>query len=223
MEELLTYDELADRLGINRNAARVLVQRRRWRRSPGNDGRTRVHVPGEELEEQEAARRAPGHAPEYALHEPPHVGRHDESREGARAAHVRAHAPRAEADGGIAGIVGPVVEALREQLEAQRDDHQAERERLEAEIVRLQDEAERERAEARAAAERADRLLDEERSALAALLEQVRSLTDRLAALQTEAAAEREGDRERHAAELAALQAEIDALRRPWWRRMLRR
>jgi len=41
----LSYDELADLLGIERESARHLVFRRRWRRTKGNDGKTRVDVP----------------------------------------------------------------------------------------------------------------------------------------------------------------------------------
>jgi hypothetical protein len=47
--EWLTYDELADRLGIGRESARTLVKRKRWARQPGNDGRARIGVPLEEI------------------------------------------------------------------------------------------------------------------------------------------------------------------------------
>jgi len=42
---LLSYDELAERLGINRESARQLTLRKRWARRKGNDGRARVEVP----------------------------------------------------------------------------------------------------------------------------------------------------------------------------------
>lgn len=42
---LLSYDELAERLGINRESARQLTLRKRWPRRKGNDGRARVEVP----------------------------------------------------------------------------------------------------------------------------------------------------------------------------------
>ncbi|MEF2071080.1 hypothetical protein [Consotaella aegiceratis] len=42
---LLTYDELAARLGIERESARQLVLRKRWARQKGNDGRARIEVP----------------------------------------------------------------------------------------------------------------------------------------------------------------------------------
>lgn len=55
-EELLTYDEIAERLGISKNAARVLVQRRDWVRTLGDGGRTRVRVPVEAFKEARAVR-----------------------------------------------------------------------------------------------------------------------------------------------------------------------
>ena len=41
----MTYDELAEVRGIRRIAAVRLVQRYKWRRQAGNDGRARVLVP----------------------------------------------------------------------------------------------------------------------------------------------------------------------------------
>lgn len=43
--ELLTYRELADRLGVKLDSARRTARRKGWRREPGNDGTARVHVP----------------------------------------------------------------------------------------------------------------------------------------------------------------------------------
>ena len=55
----LTYDELAERLGIGRESARTLVKRKRWARQTGNDGRARIGLPVEELEARsESAARA---------------------------------------------------------------------------------------------------------------------------------------------------------------------
>lgn len=45
----LTYKELAERLNIKPESARKTAQRRRWRRTNGNDGTVRVHVPVEAL------------------------------------------------------------------------------------------------------------------------------------------------------------------------------
>lgn len=46
---LMTYDEIADALGIARESARQLVIRKRWSRSKGNDGKARIAVPLEAL------------------------------------------------------------------------------------------------------------------------------------------------------------------------------
>jgi hypothetical protein len=45
----LTYGELADRLGIEREAARQLVKRKRWPKWKGNDGQLKVSIPEEAL------------------------------------------------------------------------------------------------------------------------------------------------------------------------------
>lgn len=66
----LTYDELAERLGIERESARQHVKRKRWARRPGNDGKVRIGVPIECFENRDT----PTPAPETDLvHEPEHV------------------------------------------------------------------------------------------------------------------------------------------------------
>ncbi len=47
----LTYAELAERLGIEVASAKMRARRGKWRREPDNDGRTRVLVPSEVLED----------------------------------------------------------------------------------------------------------------------------------------------------------------------------
>jgi hypothetical protein len=42
----MTYQEMADRLGTKVESARRRAQREGWPRLPGNDGHTRVGVPG---------------------------------------------------------------------------------------------------------------------------------------------------------------------------------
>lgn len=59
----LTYPELAEAIGRSEIAARSMVKRNRWRRMVGNDGRTRVLVPFEDLEKvrsKTASRPDPG-------------------------------------------------------------------------------------------------------------------------------------------------------------------
>jgi hypothetical protein len=70
----LTYDELAERLGIERESARQHVKRKHWARQKGNDGRVRIGVPEEALsarsepdtEDDTAPVQAPAHAPVQA-------------------------------------------------------------------------------------------------------------------------------------------------------------
>jgi hypothetical protein len=45
----MTYDEVAEALGIARESARQLVIRKHWARRKGNDGRARIAVPEEAL------------------------------------------------------------------------------------------------------------------------------------------------------------------------------
>lgn len=45
----MTYEALAERLGINTASARRLALRKRWRKAPGNDGKAIVYVPEEFL------------------------------------------------------------------------------------------------------------------------------------------------------------------------------
>ncbi len=47
-----TYAEIAERFGLEREAARQLVKRRRWPKWKGNDGQVRVSVPEDALSDQ---------------------------------------------------------------------------------------------------------------------------------------------------------------------------
>lgn len=51
MALLLTYSELAERIGRSEPAAKSLAKRKRWRRLIGNDGLTRITIDEPELEE----------------------------------------------------------------------------------------------------------------------------------------------------------------------------
>lgn len=53
--ELLTYRELAERLGMKPESARKTAQRKGWHRTIGNDGLARVIVPVEAFERPERA------------------------------------------------------------------------------------------------------------------------------------------------------------------------
>lgn len=64
----LKYDELASALGVPRESARRLVDRKRWPRRQGNDGRARVAVPLEALLAESPAA-ATGQAPSDAMNQ----------------------------------------------------------------------------------------------------------------------------------------------------------
>ena len=67
-EVWLTYQELADKLGVTVEGARRRVQRGRWARQTGNDGRARVRVP-----EDVALERRPNVTPNVVPNVPPNV------------------------------------------------------------------------------------------------------------------------------------------------------
>ncbi len=45
----MTYQEIADRLGIGLESAKNLARRKRWARASGNDGKARISVPDDAL------------------------------------------------------------------------------------------------------------------------------------------------------------------------------
>lgn len=89
----LTYDELAERLGIERESARQHVKRKHWARQKGNDGKVRIGVPEEVLS---------------ARSEPDTEG-------GTDAVHTPAHAPAP--DPSVTAVLTRHIERLEAQLE----------------------------------------------------------------------------------------------------------
>lgn len=67
----LTYDELAERLRIERESARQHVKRKRWARRPGNDGKVRIGVPTECFENRDVPAPDPEQAPVHEPVQPP--------------------------------------------------------------------------------------------------------------------------------------------------------
>lgn len=134
----LTYDELANRLGIDVQSARRRAQRGRWLRTKGNDGRTRVHVPvtvvatvtGTDTTLAE-------HGPATNATSPGLVA---ELRRRAEAAEARAEAltiqvaELAQAGGRWEGEAG-TERAARQRAEAERDAARAARDAAEAEAA----------------------------------------------------------------------------------------
>jgi len=53
--ELLTYKEIADRLGIKLPSVRQTVSRRKWRRIKQNDGTVKIEVPSSYLQRESVA------------------------------------------------------------------------------------------------------------------------------------------------------------------------
>lgn len=119
----LTYDELAERLGIERESARTLVKRKRWARRPGNDNKVRIGVPDDALE----ARDVPGESPQD---EPGHVPPTDPVQS-------PDHVP------GVAQVLSRHIERLEAQMEtalqraADRDAVAVERDLLVAQVEAL--------------------------------------------------------------------------------------
>ena len=195
MTQSMTYDELAERLGITRNAARVLAQRRKWARyTSQEDGKARVRVPEDELDRLGARR-----GRHEAEHEPPHDVR---------------------PAGGEVDALKDHVQTLREMLDLKDAAHAVELERLRdthgAELERMldkQDQLEAELQEARAEADHAKS--DQVRMArdVVTMFDQLKELTDRQAELHA--------DRARLEIEADRLRAELEQARRPWWRRLI--
>lgn len=74
----LTYDELAERLQIERESARQHVKRKRWARRPGNDGKVRIGVPAEGFENRDVPTADPELAPvQEPVHAPAQPPVHD--------------------------------------------------------------------------------------------------------------------------------------------------
>ena len=136
----LTYDELAERLGIERESARQHVKRKRWARRPGNDGKVRIGVPDEALGERSdpgaEGETAPVQEPEHVpvqtpVHDPVvtevltrHIERLEVALEAAlnRAADRDAVASDRDAVAGERDVLTVQVEALRAALAASERD-----------------------------------------------------------------------------------------------------
>lgn len=103
--EWLTYAQAAERLGLSPEAVRHRARRAGWRTMPGNDGRTLVLIPDDEV--ADIRPRAPVHTPDRtADHSPARTPGHDDqiARSNARAerADERADEANKRADGAMA-------------------------------------------------------------------------------------------------------------------------
>ena len=115
---MLTYAELGERLGLGPDSARMRAKRKGWATVPGNDGRTRVHVPPNEL-------------PEHPLERPRREA--DVREQGEQVAELRAELveERARAEDALlaAAELRAETRLLREMLDGSRADLTRERER----------------------------------------------------------------------------------------------
>jgi hypothetical protein len=115
----LTYDELGRIRSIGRESAVKLVQRKRWRRIPGNDGAARVCVPLDWL--TPAMEPSGDHSPHPSPEQSPDTVRLIDTLEGALAAlRTRAEADAAE------------IERLRTAVDRAEQGRDAERVRADA-------------------------------------------------------------------------------------------
>jgi hypothetical protein len=121
----LTYDELAEHLGIARESARTLVKRKHWGRKMGNDGKVRIGVPEELLsaksEPGTEGATTPGQEPAQPLGHPP---AHDPGVTAVLTRHIeRLEAQLEEAleRAGEHDVVAKERDLLAAQIEALRD------------------------------------------------------------------------------------------------------
>jgi hypothetical protein len=112
----LTYQELAARLNLSPQAARMRARRRRWPVTRGNDGKARVNVDEAELA-AEAERVHPNvheRSPEPAPERSPHEGEHEAERWRTLAEERGMALARAE---GELAATNRLVDELRRELE----------------------------------------------------------------------------------------------------------
>jgi hypothetical protein len=211
MDLNLTYEELGERLGITRNAARVLAQRRKWHRyTSQDDGKARVRVPAEAITDL-TNRRATARAEHVLPPEPPAVRPDGDG--------VR---PAVLPDSRLADMLGLLLDRVTADEAARRDEVarlRQDQERLAEERDRLRDELQEVRAEADHAKADQVRMARD----VATMFDELRTLTEKHAELHADRArleaelerARQDADRQRadHAAELERVRDELDRVR----------
>src|SRR4051812_15959334 len=134
----LTYDEMAETLGIGRERARVLTKRKRWPRRAGNDGKARIGVPDDEI----MARSDPGSAPEGhppcdpGIDPPSEPGGEPDQLTELRVLNARLEA-QIEALKAIAAVEKAQAERERQLVEKATEEARAERDRWAAQAKQL--------------------------------------------------------------------------------------
>jgi DNA primase len=144
---LLTYDEIAELFGIERESARHLALRKNWRRTKGNDGKARVEVPLEAVPSESKGGSTPNSTGEDTAATPAlvrHIERLEAALETAQQRFVEAEAARdaacdearaMERDRNEAlatsRVITARVDALNTILAVERERAEAERARVE--------------------------------------------------------------------------------------------
>jgi hypothetical protein len=158
----LTYAQAAERLGLSAEAVRHRARRSGWRTQPGNDGRTLVLVPDDEM--ADIRPRAPVH---MADRTPVRTNDHDDEIARANARAERAERRADEANERAAATLVVAGRALAQladagaradQAEAMIADERAKAAALRQQLVRVDARSDELRTEAKAAHERADEL-----------------------------------------------------------------
>ena len=193
---VLTFEDLARRLGVRVETARRMTTRHRWRKTKDNHGRALVHVPDEylarRLTEQETA---PGTSPGTGPETSPKTAPGTEPRTAPEAAHLAALMARLEALERELMDAVHKLGAAEERAEGLRAVLDVEQRRCE-EIAARAERVEREY----------DRALEQLEQAQAAHVDDLLALREQMAAIAH--------DRDRAAEALAA------HLALPWWRRL---
>jgi hypothetical protein len=153
----MSYDQISQTRGINRESAVKLVQREKWRRTMGNDGSARALVP---LDWLKPARNASGRSAEDSQDDTGEFSRALETVETALSAlREQVEAERRRADRAEQARTLKVFEAglaaLREQADAERRQAEQARDSLQAELLAEKKERARAEANVQAASERA--------------------------------------------------------------------
>ena len=245
----LTYEELACRLGITTASVQRMAKRRRWRKTPGNDGRARVHVPEEYLAEREAARGAspvaPPRTPPVAAPGASPVVDPGTSPVATPGADPRARLAELQAELVEMARRAGAAEAVVEEMRQDRDRWHAQADKLSGEVADLARQLAKVVEEATARErEHQVRLMDVERTAVEiaharADAEKQAAIAEATAAIKVEAEAKLAATQEQHLAELTAVRNQMQAaLERteqerdrlagevsrwvglPWWRRL---
>jgi flagellar biosynthesis chaperone FliJ len=190
--KLLSYDEIAGLLGIERESARHLALRKQWRRTKGNDGKARVEVPSEALPT-------------------PDTGEHPVDSTGADAAAIPALTRHIER-----------LEIALEQAQDRADEAEAARDKVRDEARAIERERDRAQADARAVAAQVDALntvLAVERKLVEdarARVDEARARSDEIKAERDKWLNAAEAAQAR-IAELQAKAAELEKRRSGWW------